>query len=100
MVEGAGSFLSFLLIGHPGIDSGVSSTPKHVHVPQSHETPLGYSPLTSHHLNDGKGGLLPWQMQATPEGGGENILPQVQKQSPFTSAIILSAIVAANIHTV
>lgn len=39
-------------------------------------------------------------MQATPGGGGENILPQVQKQSSFTSAIILSAAVAANSHTV
>lgn len=46
LVDGTGSFLSFLLIGHPGIDSGVSSTPKHVHVPRSHETPPGYSPLT------------------------------------------------------
>lgn len=41
-----GLLFPFLLIGHPGIDSGVSSTPKHVHVPRLHGTPPGYSPLT------------------------------------------------------
>lgn len=33
LVDGTGSFISFLLIGHPGIDSGISSSPKHVQRP-------------------------------------------------------------------
>lgn len=39
-------------------------------------------------------------MEATPGGDGENILPQVQKQSSLTWAIILSAVVVANTNTV
>lgn len=56
-------------------------------------------------MSEGKEGLgggvlpLPWQMEATPRGDVENILPQVQKQSSFTRFIILSAAVTANINT-
>lgn len=73
-----GLLFPFLLIGHPGIDSGVSSTPKHVHVPRLHGTPPGYSPLTLPFKWLGVGGgaccLLPWQMEATLRGDGEIIL--------------------------
>lgn len=46
LVDGTGSFLFFLLIGHPGIDSGVSSSPKHVHVscPMEHPPVILHSP--------------------------------------------------------
>lgn len=98
LVDGTGSFLSILLIGHPGIDSGMSSTPKHVHVPHSHETPPGYSPLTLPFQWLGAC-LLPWQMEATKTGDGESILPQVQKQSSFKPAIFLSAAFNADTHT-
>lgn len=66
--------------------------------PMKHPLAILHSPC---HLNGwGGGGLLPWQMEATPRGDGEIILSQVLKQSSFISALILYAALTENIQSV